>query len=205
MINRYVFIIVVLIIIGCNRNANIEPLPVFGQKEFIEGIDLDTIYHTVPNWSFQNQYGYTVKSDFYSGKIYVVDFFFSHCPTICPAMTMNMVKLQKMTKELNVAFVSFTVDPKNDTSERLLWYQNAFGINGANWNLLTGDQTLIYKLGVNGFLVPNQQDALAPGGFLHSQKMMLIDAEGRIRGYYDGTDIDQMSIILNDIVKLKQE
>ena len=112
MINRYVFIIVVLIIIGCNRNANIEPLPVFGQKEFIEGIDLDTIYHTVPNWSFQNQYGYTVKSDFYSGKIYVVDFFFSHCPTICPAMTMNMVKLQKMTKELNVAFVSFTVDPK---------------------------------------------------------------------------------------------
>ena len=118
---------------------------------------------------------------------------------------MNMVKLQQMTKELNVRFVSFTVDPKKDTAERLLWYQNAFGINGNNWNLLTGNQTLIYKLGVNGFLVPNQEDALTPGGFLHSEKMMLIDAKGRIRGYYDGTDVDQMSILLNDIVKLKQE
>ena len=203
--NKNVFIIILFILIGCNRGANIETLPIFGQKQFIEGIDQDTIYHTVPNWSFQNQYGDTIKSDFYSGKVYVVDFFFSHCPTICPAMTMNMVKLQQMTKELNVSFVSFTVDPKQDSSERLLWYQETFGINGHNWNLLTGNQTLIYQLGVNGFLVPNQEDALAPGGFLHSEKMMLIDTRSRIRGYYDGTDIDQMTILLNDIIKLKQD
>ena len=74
-----------------------------------------------------------------------------------------------------------------------------------NWNLLTGNQSLIYQLGVNGFLVPNQEDALAPGGFLHSEKMMLIDAKSRIRGYYDGTDEDQMMVLLNDIRKLKQD
>ncbi len=82
---------------------------------------------------------------------------------------------------------------------------DAFGINGDNWNLLTGNQSLIYQLGVNGFLVPNQEDALAPGGFLHSEKMMLIDAKSRIRGYYDGTDEDQMMVLLNDIRKLKQD
>lgn len=205
MINKNVFIIIILILTGCNCQSNIETLPILGHKEFIKGIDVDTLYHTIPTWSFQNQYGDTIKSDFYIGKIHVVDFFFSHCPTICPAMTMNMVKLQESTKELNVNFVSFTVDPKQDSSERLLWYQDAFGINGNNWNLLTGDQSLIYELGVHGFLVPNQEDALAPGGFLHSEKMMLIDPKGRIRGYYDGTDIDQMTILLNDIIKLKQE
>ena len=118
---------------------------------------------------------------------------------------MNMVKLQKSAKDLNIGFVSFTVDPQKDSSERLLWYQDAFGINGDNWNLLTGNQSLIYQLGVNGFLVPNQEDALAPGGFLHSEKMMLIDAKSRIRGYYDGTDEDQMMVLLNDIRKLKQD
>ena len=132
-------------------------------------------------------------------------FFFSHCPTICPAMTMNMVKLQQQTTDLNIKFLSFTVDPKKDSSERLLWYQNAFGINAANWNLLTGKQSAIYELGVNGFLVPNQEDALAPGGFLHSEKIILIDPMGRIRGYYDGTDEDQIPILIKDIKRLKQE
>ena len=202
---RNLSILFLLLIVGCAEKTEIDILPIYGNKEFVEGVDIDTVYHTIPAWSFQNQYGYTINSNSYLGKIYVVDFFFSHCPTICPSMTMNMVKLQKLTKDLNVGFVSFTVDPKKDSSERLLWYQDAFGINGENWNLLTGNQSLIYQLGVNGFLVPNQEDALAPGGFLHSEKMMLIDAKSRIRGYYDGTDEDQMKVLLNDIRKLKQD
>ena len=202
---RNLSILFLLLIVGCAEKTEIDILPIYGNKEFVEGVDIDTVYHTIPAWSFQNQYGYTINSNSYLGKIYVVDFFFSHCPTICPSMTMNMVKLQKLTKDLNVGFVSFTVDPKKDSSERLLWYQDAFGINGENWNLLTGNQSLIYQLGVNGFLVPNQEDALAPGGFLHSEKMMLIDAKSRIRGYYDGTDEDQMMVLLNDIKKLKQD
>lgn len=202
---RNLSILFLLLIVGCAEKTEIDILPIFGNKEFVEGVDVDTVYHTIPAWSFQNQYGDTINSNSYMGKIHVVDFFFSHCPTICPSMTMNMVKLQKSAKDLNVGFVSFTVDPKKDSSERLLWYQDAFGINGENWNLLTGNQSLIYQLGVNGFLVPNQEDALSPGGFLHSEKMMLIDAKSRIRGYYDGTDEDQMMVLLNDIKKLKQD
>ena len=199
---KNLFVLVLLLIVGCAEKTEIKNLPIFGNKEFLEGVDVDTLYHTIPSWSFQNQYGDTINSDSYKGKIHVVDFFFSHCPTICPAMTMNMVKLQKSAKDLNIGFVSFTVDPQKDSSERLLWYQDAFGINGDNWNLLTGNQSLIYQLGVNGFLVPNQEDALAPGGFLHSEKMMLIDAKSRIRGYYVGTDEYQIKVLLNDIRKL---
>ena len=182
-----------------------KPLPIYGYKEFDDLQENDTLYHTIPKWAFVNQYGEQVNSSFYEGEIYVVYFFFSHCPTICPAMTMNMVKLQQQTTALDIKFLSFTVDPKKDSSERLFWYQDAFGINGENWNLLTGNQNAIYSLGVNGFLVPNQEDALAPGGFLHSEKIMLIDSKGRIRGYYDGTDEDQVAVILNDISRLKQE
>lgn len=182
-----------------------KPLPIYGYKEFDDLQENDTLYHTIPKWSFVNQFGEQVNSSFYEGEIYVVYFFFSHCPTICPAMTMNMVKLQQQTTALDIKFLSFTVDPKKDSSERLFWYQEAFGINGENWNLLTGNQNAIYSLGVNGFLVPNQEDALAPGGFLHSEKIMLIDSKGRIRGYYDGTDEDQVAVILNDISRLKQE
>lgn len=182
-----------------------KPLPIYGYKEFDDLQENDTLYHTIPKWSFVNQFGEQVNSSFYEGEIYVVYFFFSHCPTICPAMTMNMVKLQQQTTALDIKFLSFTVDPKKDSSERLFWYQEAFGINGENWNLLTGNQNAIYSLGVNGFLVPNQEDALAPGGFLHSEKIMLIDPKGRIRGYYDGTDEDQVAVILNDISRLKQE
>jgi len=190
-----------------DNSLNIESssLPIHGIKEFIEGIDDDTIYHTIPNWQFVNQYGDTISSKSYIGHIYIADFFFTSCPTICPKMTINMVKLQEMTKELNVKFLSYTVDPNRDNSETLKQYQDAYGINGNNWNLITGDQYKIYELGVKGFLVPNQEDALAPGGFLHSEKMMLIDQLGRIRGYYDGTDESQMNDIVNDIKKLRIE
>ena len=118
---------------------------------------------------------------------------------------MNMVKVQQQLDNSNVKFVSFTVDPTKDSSERLLWYQDAYGINGENWNLLTGNQNSIYELGIDGFLVPNQEDALAPGGFLHSEMVILVDTKSRIRGYYDGTDEDQIPIILNHIQRLKQE
>ena len=205
MINRVVCIFIFSLFFDCTSNQSIKELPIYGNKEFLKGLDTDTIFHTIPQWSFINQFGKAVSSDAYKGKIYVVDFFFSHCPTICPAMTMNLVKLQQLSIDLDIELISFTVDPKKDSSERLFWYQNAFGINGDNWNLLTGNQSAIYELGVNGFLVPNQEDALAPGGFLHSEKIMLIDKKGRIRGYYDGTDEDQISLIFEDIVILKQE
>lgn len=98
--------------------------------------------------------------------------------------------------------MSFTVDPLKDTSEKLLEYANSYNVDSSNWNMLTGDQSTIYDLGVNGFLVPNQEDALAPGGFLHSEKLILLDQLNRIRGYYDGTDSLNIPIIVQHIQSL---
>ena len=116
-----------------------------------------------------------------------------------------MKKIQNALKKEcldNVELLSFTVDPKRDSIERLNEYANSYDLDSLNWNLLTGDQNTIYELGINGFLVPNQEDALAPGGFLHSEKLILIDKAQRIRGYYDGTDTTTIPIIVEHIKSL---
>ena len=187
------------------REKKLSVLPIYGNKDFVSSIDKDTIYHQIPYWSFMNQSGVKVSSDDLKNKVHLVDFFFTHCPTICPKMTVNMKKIQKaLNKECydNVELLSFTVDPKRDSTQRLNEYAKSYNLNTNNWNLITGDQNTIYQLGVNGFLVPNQEDALAPGGFLHSEKLILVDQKHRIRGYYDGTDSVNIPIIVEHIKSL---
>ena len=187
------------------QNDSTYSMPVLGNKDFDPSIPGDTAYHEIPFWSFINQKGDTVTGKIMSNKVCLVDFFFTHCPTICPIMTSNMKKIQsKLENECidDVELISYTVDPDRDSVERLREYANSYDVNFDNWNLLTGDQKTIYELGVNGYLVPNQEDALAPGGFLHSEKMILIDQQQRIRGYYDGTDEENISKIVKDIKKL---
>lgn len=199
---NYLVVLVVglLVFSSCSNN---KPLPILGPKEFIEGVDKDTVYHTIPFWSFQNQDGKMVGTTDYQGEIYVADFFFSHCPSVCPKMLKNMKYLQSELKDLPI--ISYTVDPKDDTVERLKWYAEENHINTQNWNFVTGVQQDIYELGVNGYLVPNQEDALAPGGFLHSEKFILIDKKSRIRGFYNGTDIEQVNQLIKDIKTLSKE
>ena len=185
-----------------------EKLPIFGNKDYVPEIDKDTLYHTIPYWEFTNQSGEQVNSVSLSGKIHVVDFFFSYCPTICPVKTVNIRKIQEGLNNKcisNVEFLSFSVDPERDSSERLSFYAKDYNVDASNWNLITGNQSEIYKLGIEGYLVPNQEDSLAPGGFLHSEKIMLIDDKARIRGYYDGTDSDAVQQIMSDIKSLQEE
>ena len=180
-------------------------LPIFGNKEFDASIDQDTLYHVIPKWSFFNQNGNSKSSKDFKNKVRLVDFFFTSCPTICPKMTVNMKKIQQLINTdclNNIELLSFTVDPLRDSVEKLKEYCTTYNVDSKNWNMLTGDQNSIYELGVNGFLVPNQEDALAPGGFLHSEKMILIDKKNRIRGYYDGTDSLNIPIIVQHIKSL---
>ena len=180
-------------------------LPIFGNKEFEPSIDRDTLYHVIPTWSFLNQNGNSKSSKDFKNKVRLVDFFFTSCPTICPKMTVNMKKIQQLINTYclnNIELLSFTVDPSRDSAEKLKEYCTTYNVDSKNWNMLTGDQNSIYELGVNGFLVPNQEDALAPGGFLHSEKMILIDKKNRIRGYYDGTDSLNIPIIVQHIKSL---
>lgn len=201
---RLLFLTVVigLYITSCSEES---PLPIHGPKEFIEGVDKDTIYHKIPYWNFENQDGERVSSEDYSGKIYIADFFFSHCPSICPAMLESLKGVQSDLSDIDISIVSYTVDPKNDNAERLKWYAENNEINTSNWNFVTGIQQDIYELGVKGYLVPNQEDALAPGGFLHSEKIMLIDKESRIRGWYDGTEESEVAQLVKDVRRLNNE
>ena len=179
-------------------------LPIWGQKEFIPGVDKDTVYHTVPEWSFTSHRNVEISSTDFN-DIYVAYYFFASCPSICPAMTNQLVKVQDELKERSIPVIGHTVDPKKDTVESLNAYAEAYGLNYDQWHLVTGEQETLYELGVLGYLVPNQEDALAPGGFLHSEMLILVDDQKRIRGMYDGTLEEDVKQLLVDIDRLKNE
>lgn len=204
---KVVVIIVVLsslLFASCKEESEAK-LPIWGEKEFIQGVDKDTIYHTIAYWSFLNQEGNVITKEDYNGHVYVANFFFTRCPGVCPTLTKEFKRVQEATQDLDVMFLSHTVDPKNDTVGRLKYYSEKNEIDNSNWNFVTGDQSTIYELGVLSYLVPNSEDALAPGGFLHSDKFILIDKESRIRGMYSGTDSTEVNQLIIDIKKLKEE
>ena len=178
----------------------------------------------VPNFAFTNQAGELITNDDYKGKVYVVEFFFTTCPTICPIMNYNLVEIQNTFNEFdNLGFASFTINPTYDTVEVLSDYANQYGITNQNWNLLTGDKEEIYNLANNGFNLYTAQEDSAAGGFEHSGNFALIDKEGYIRCrsdkfgnpliYYKGAidfkekvdsdgEAEEISILKEDILKL---
>ena len=169
----------------------------------------DTIWSEIKPFSFVNQNGLVISEKDYEGHIYVADFFFTTCQTICPVMTSQMnqliLQLDGKTGKEQVKFISFTVDPEHDTVDILKQYAEKNHVNPEIWNLVTGDQRKIYELGVNSFKLSTQEDALAEGGFLHSNLFVLIDEEKHIRGYYDGTSSEEIRVLAGDIKKLISE
>jgi len=190
----------VFILFSCGSESekkSSRKLPIYGERDTDE--KGDTIYHTVGNFSLKNQEGDYYSHNDLKGKVYVADFFFTSCPSICPKMTTNMKKFANAFKNNDeVRIISFTVDPKRDTVEKLKKYADKNGINSKQWNLLTGDKETIYELGVYGYLLSAQEDALAPGGFLHSGQFILVDKEKRIRGIYEGTNAKEMDRMIED-------
>lgn len=162
----------------------------------------DTIWHTIPSFRFIDQEGKPIDNDYLLGHVTVVDFFFTTCTTICPKMTRQMKSLvwnlnEKYFEE--VRFLSFTVDPEYDTPEVLREYARQMEADDPRWSFATGEKDEIYDLGVNGFKVTTQADVDDMGNFLHSEKMILVDENGHIRGYYDGTSPDEVRVLEEDI------
>ncbi len=204
----------IFLLLMTTAKHNFVKLPIYGEKTPItrqeNGKTInDTIFHEIPAWSLTNQDGKTVTDKDYRGKIYVADFFFTSCPSICPKMTRQMFRLQWKLKDKafdDIKLVSHTVDPENDTPERLKRYGDKTEANYDKWTFLTGDKRAIYELGVMGYLVSTREDALAPGGFLHTEKFVLVDRKGHIRGYYDGTSSEEVDRLGDEIkLLLKQE
>jgi protein SCO1 len=184
---------------------NIISLPYFGEKAVVKNIvdgkeKIDTVYHKIPPFQFTNQLGEIVTQETFEGKIYVANFFFTTCPTICPKMSAQMLRAQQKLNDFeDVLFLSHTVNPEIDSVETLYEYAELVHANHSKWHFVTGDKTKIYEQGVKGYLVSTQEDALAPGGFLHSELMILIDEKGHIRGFYDGTSVTEVNRLIDEV------
>ena len=162
-------------------------------------------YHTIADFKLTNQNGETITQQDYKDKIYVADFFFTTCQTICPIMTGNMYKIQeKLKNDEEILLLSHTVTPEIDTVAQLKKYALEKGVNDAKWNLVTGDKKEIYDLARKSYLaakdVPFQQYDL-----IHTENFVLVDKKKRIRGFYDGTDSESIEKLLHDIKILKRE
>ena len=162
-------------------------------------------YHTISNFSLTNQNGQIVTQDTYKDKIYVADFFFTTCQTICPIMTSNMVELQdKLANNSDVLLLSHTVMPEIDTVAQLKKYAAQKKVNAAQWNLVTGSKKEIYDLARKQYLVAKENPD-DPLGLVHTENFVLIDTQKRIRGFYDGTQTQEMDRILHDIEVLQNQ
>ena len=140
----------------------------------------------VPDFNFTDQNGNTITNKDYEGKVYLVEFFFTTCPTICPRMSNNLVQIQNKFDGIeNFGVASFTINPRNDTPEVLKAYAEKYGITNPNWHLMTGDQSTIYKLANEGFNLYTAEDETVEGGFEHSGNFALIDKNGFIRSRLD--------------------
>ncbi len=176
-------------------------------------------FEKVPDFSFTNQNGKKIGNKDYAGKVYVVEFFFASCPTICPKMHKSMLKIQdKFYGNPNFGIASITIDPKRDTPEALHKYAAKHQVTLKNWHFLTGELDVIYKLSNEGFKLYAGENAEAEGGFEHSGLFALIDKEGYIRSrtvttgesenpikFYDGLDAKQVQMLKEDIAILLKE
>ncbi len=162
-------------------------------------------YHTIADFSLTNQNGKTITQDDYKNKIYVADFFFTTCQTICPIMTDNMVKIQeKLKNDDDVLLLSHTVTPEIDSVAQLKKYALEKGVNDAKWNLVTGDKKEIYDLARKSYLAAKDVP-FSENDLIHTENFVLVDKKKRIRGFYDGTDAEFIKKLLSDIKILKRE
>ncbi|BDS10327.1 SCO family protein [Aureispira anguillae] len=204
---KYIVLVLALAFIygACAPSSeNASGLPVIGFKTLVEKEVngkkvVDSVDHVIPAFSFVNQDSNEITEATVKNKIYLVDFFFTSCPTICPKVKKNMKKVYEVYKDRpDFLILSHSIDTKYDTVGRLAWYANKFHINSNTWHLLTGNKEDIYKMSYQYYITALEAED-APGGFDHSGAVALLDRKRRIRGMYDGTDPDRMDELIRDI------
>ena len=192
---------------SCNPNND---LPKYGPKTPVVKTEngktfTDSLDYVIPAGRFIDQDSTIVDASFTDGKVYVADFFFTSCPSICPKMMKEMGRVQDKYKDnKDLVILSYSIDPVRDSVARLKDYERKLGIQSVKWHLLTGDKDSIYAL-AEKYLVSAAEDPDAPGGHIHSGNFILIDKHRRIRGYYDGTKDDGVDKLLNEIDELLKE
>lgn len=203
--NKIISALVVGVLVSCQPVADEKKLllPILGEKHLS---NTDTIYHSVGNFTLTNQFGEKVTEQTVKNKIYVADFFFATCQSICPQMSTNLKDVQKAFEaDPEFLILSHSVNPMHDTVDVLNKYGLSYNARKDKWHFLTGDKKAIYALAKNDYLVNALEDDGSEEGFIHSEFFLLIDKQGRIRGIYDGTDKMQVAKLIEDIKLLKTE
>lgn len=179
------------------------PLPIFGEREVVGS---DTVYHTIGYFKFIDQDSAEVTGDTFKDKIYVADFFFTSCRTICPIMKTQMLRVyDSMQNEKDVLLLSHSIDPEFDTVGLLHDFAERLGVKSGKWHFVTGNKEDIYKIAQTSYFATALEDKTEPDGFIHTGAFLLIDKKKRIRGKYDGTKEEDVNRLLADIARLKKE
>lgn len=187
----------------------VERLPIYQPADLNPELVDSTLhytkkYHTIADFKLTNQNGETITQETYNGKIYIADFFFTTCPSICPIMTKNMVAIQEATLEdKDVMLLSHSVTPKIDSVAQLKKYALEKGVIDSKWNLVTGDKKQIYELARKSYFAVLDDGDGGTYDMIHTENFILIDKEKRIRGTYDGTNKDEIKKLLKDLEILR--
>ncbi|MEY3918215.1 MAG: hypothetical protein RLZZ132_550 [Bacteroidota bacterium] len=193
--------LVALLAFSCSQE---KKLPFLGPKQV--NAKGDTVYHRIPSFRFLNQDSVFVSEKDVEGKVYVADFFFTTCPTICPKMKTQMLRIYERYKDRDeVRIISHSIDPDFDTPNVLKDYATRLQVKAPKWNLLTGDKAAIYQLGQKSYMVSAQEDPNEAGGFVHSGAFILVDKNRHVRGIYDGTVEAEVNHLLEDMEILLKE
>lgn len=206
--HNFKLILLLVLLWACGKVKTAYELPILGRSNIVErtvnGQTMyDTIYHTISDFQFVDQDSSIITNETFDGKVYVADFFFTTCPTICPVMKQQMLRIYEAYKDNpEVVILSHTIDPTYDTVEVLHDFAGRLGVDSDKWHFVTGDKDAIYEIGERSYMVVANEDSNAPGGFIHSGAFLLVDQKRRIRGVYDGTVPEQVNILINDIKKL---
>ena len=206
---RLIYLAAIIALGSCKFNDDVKRLAIAGNRDLstkvVNGQTVtDTVYHTIPNFKTVNQYGDSIKAINLDDNIYVADFFFTTCPSICPVMHRNMLKVYEAFKDMpDLKIISYSIDPKHDSVAVLKKYADKLGLEGNRWWLLQGKKEEIYKLSESYLVTFPVEDAKEK--FIHDGYFILIDKQKRIRGQYDGTQPDSVQKLIDDIKTLKAE
>ena len=208
VLKNSVWVAVMTFFAACSSSEN--RLPILGERDTVTKVVdgktvTDTVYYKIPPFQFVNQDSLPVSDKTFDGKIYVTDFFFVTCPTICPKMKTQLKRVyEKFKGNPDVMLLSYTIDPRHDTPAVLKEFATNLGITGNQWQFATGPKEEIFKTG-KSYMVVAQEDAGAPGGLMHSGHFVLVDKEKHVRGMYDGTTEEGADKLMADIDRLLAE
>jgi protein SCO1/2 len=208
---KLLFIALAMLALQSCSNQSDTKLPILGNREPVERVVdgktvIDTVYQTISPFSYLNQDSVAITDKDFDGKIYVADFFFTSCNTICPIMHRNMLDVYKKFKDNpKVKFLSHSIDIKYDLPSRLKTYATKLGVEGNQWEFVHGSRDSIFNIAAKNYLVSAFEDSSDPQGLVHQGWFILVDTKKQLRGAYDGTKADQVKQLMEDMDKLLRE